>query len=332
MSPIGLPIAAALAVLAVAAALPIVRAYRRDLRQARAAVTGAPVALTAAGPIEYAEAGAGLPVLSIHGAGGGWDQGLANVADLFDAGYRVIAPSRFGYLGTPLPADASDAAQADAHVALLAALGVGRAIVVGASAGARSAIALALRHPDRVAALILIVPATFAPDSPVGIDRSRSSALAFRLVKLGADFAWWVVARIAPSAWVRFLGVDPGLLDRAAPLDRAAVMAAVRDVLPLSRRVLGIVLDSVPQTARPPLERIVAPTLVVTARDDLFNTLPAAGFAAATIPGAESVVYESGGHLLVGRHMELRVVLRGFLRRIEAVDRRARDAADAHDP
>ncbi|PZQ13478.1 MAG: alpha/beta hydrolase [Rhodanobacter denitrificans] len=331
MGPLPL-IAPVLAVAAVAAALSIVYAYRRDLRRAHAAVTGAPVAITTAGPIEYAEAGSGLPVLSIHGAGGGWDQGLANVADLFGPEYRVIAPSRFGYLGTPLPADASDAAQGDAHAALLAELGVGRAIVVGASAGARSAIALALRHPDRVTALILIVPATFAPDSPVRVDRSHSSALAFRLVKLGADFTWWAVAKLAPSVWVRFLGVAPSLLDAAAPLDRAAVMAAVRHVQPLSRRMRGIGHDSVPQTERPPLERIRAPTLVVTARDDLFNTLPAARFAAATIPRAEWVVYESGGHLLVGRHTDLRVVLRGFLRRADSVGLHMRGAAAADGP
>jgi hypothetical protein len=34
-------------------------------------------------------------------AGGGYDQGLANVADLVGDDFRVIAPSRFGYLGTP---------------------------------------------------------------------------------------------------------------------------------------------------------------------------------------------------------------------------------------
>jgi hypothetical protein len=63
-----------------------------------------------------AEKGSGIPLLSIHGAGGGYDQGLANAAGFVGAGFRIIAPSRFGYLGTPVPPDISPAAQADAHV------------------------------------------------------------------------------------------------------------------------------------------------------------------------------------------------------------------------
>jgi hypothetical protein len=64
------------------------------------------IAAATAGPIEYAEQG-GPALLSIHGAGGGYDQGLADVADLVGDGFRIIAPSRFGYLGTPIPFDTS---------------------------------------------------------------------------------------------------------------------------------------------------------------------------------------------------------------------------------
>ena len=63
--------------------------------------------------------------------------------------------SRFGYLRTPMPVDASAAAQADAHVCLLDALGIRRAAVMGGSAGAPSALQMAIRHPDRVSALVL---------------------------------------------------------------------------------------------------------------------------------------------------------------------------------
>jgi pimeloyl-ACP methyl ester carboxylesterase len=92
--------------------------YRKELTRARdAARRGGRVVDTSAGPIEYAEEGAGLPLLSIHGAGGGFDQGLANAGELVGHGFRIIAPSRFGYLRTPLPRDSSPAAQADAHAA-----------------------------------------------------------------------------------------------------------------------------------------------------------------------------------------------------------------------
>jgi len=127
------------AVAAVGAASALIfLAYNHELDRARTHATrGARIADTTAGPIEYAEKGAGIPLLSIHGAGGGYDQGLANVADLVSDDFRVIAPSRFGYLGTPIPSDTSSESQADAHAALLAELKIDKAIVVGISAGAR---------------------------------------------------------------------------------------------------------------------------------------------------------------------------------------------------
>ncbi len=54
----------------------------------------------------------GPPLLMVHGSGGGFDQGLDFARTLVPDGYRVIVPSRFGYLRTPLPADASPMAQA----------------------------------------------------------------------------------------------------------------------------------------------------------------------------------------------------------------------------
>jgi pimeloyl-ACP methyl ester carboxylesterase len=288
--------------------------YRNDMRRARAAVRGGGrIANTSAGPIEYAEAGAGVPLLSIHGAGGGYDQGLANVADLVGAGFRVVAPSRFGYLRTPIPADASPAAQADAHAALLAELKIDKAVVVGVSAGACSAVELALRHPGRVAALVLLVPGTYAPSSPVAIEGSRGSRFALWLVNVGADFAWWATEKIAPAVLIRFLGVKPEVVAAAPQAERDRVMRIVASVQPLSRRFAGINIDSNPNLHRLPLEEIRPPTLVISARDDLFNTLPAAEFAAGAVPNGELVVYDTGGHLLVGHEREVRATVGDFL-------------------
>lgn len=288
--------------------------YSDDINRARTAIRiGSRIENTAAGQIEYAETGSGVPLLSIHGSGGGYDQGLAIAADLIGDGFRVIAPSRFGYLGTPLPSDVSPSAQADAHAVLLAALKIDKAIVVGTSAGALSAIELALRHPDRVAALILIVPASYAPTSPVDIEASRGSRFAFWLVNAGADLAWWATEKIAPSMLIRFIGVPPELLATASPVQRDRAMRTVRMIQPLSERFAGINIDSKPVRDRPPFERIKAPTLVISARDDLFNTLPAAEFTAASIPDAELVVYDKGGHLLVGREGEVRSKIASFL-------------------
>ena len=143
--------------LAIGAVLVYARC-RRDIRAAQRRVEslGARVVETACGPIEYATLGEGYPVLVIHGIFGGFDQGLVTARKTLGPGFRAIVPSRFGCLGTPLPANASPATQADAYAYLLDALEIERAAVVATSAGGTSAIQFALRHPDRCSGLVLV--------------------------------------------------------------------------------------------------------------------------------------------------------------------------------
>jgi pimeloyl-ACP methyl ester carboxylesterase len=274
---------------------------------------GSAVLATDAGPIEYAERGAGLPLLTIHGAGGGFDQGMANAADLIGDGFRVIAPSRFGYLRTPVPRDASPAAQADAHAALLMELRLPKAVVLGVSTGARSAVELALRHPEMVAALILVAPALPSPSGPAVAEPRRRNELARNIVDSGLDVAWRAALRFMPSRLVRFIGVPPALLAVLSTEARERVMRSVRNVQPLSQRFIGIQIDESTDLQQVPLQRITAPTLILSARDDLLDTLSAAEFAARRIRGARLVAYETGGHLLAGREAQARSAIRGFL-------------------
>ena len=288
--------------------------YKGELRRAHdEASRGSLIATTAAGPIEYGRLGTGSPLLSIHGAGGGYDQGLANAIELIGEGYSVIAPSRFGYLRTPIPPDMSPAAQADAHAALLSELNVSKAIVIGVSAGATSAVEFALRHPERLSALILVVPGTYSPTSPVVIEKSRGSQLAFWLVNNGADLVWWAAETIAPSMLIRFVGVPPDVVWASPRDEQERVLRIVRSIEPLSLRFPGINIDSHPNLGPLPLENISVPTLIVSARDDLFNTLPAAEFAAGKVPNSTLVVYDTGGHLLVNRTSEVRDAVKRFL-------------------
>jgi 2-hydroxy-6-oxonona-2,4-dienedioate hydrolase len=127
--------------------------YRHDLSAAKARVSsGSKLMNTPCGLIEYADVGTGAPVLVIHGAGGGFDQGLEFARPLIDHGFRVIAPSRFGYLRTPLPKDSKDAsplAQADAHASLLDALQLHKVGVVGVSA-------IGVRQESRVVEIFVV--------------------------------------------------------------------------------------------------------------------------------------------------------------------------------
>ena len=116
-SPAKVAVSAVLAMILLVAVFLIWWRFSHDMQLATARSAQDSVLVdTRCGPIEYQEAGSGVPLLLVHGSGGGHDQGMAFAGGLAQRGIRVIAMSRFGYLRTPMPADASPAAQADAHV------------------------------------------------------------------------------------------------------------------------------------------------------------------------------------------------------------------------
>lgn len=291
--------------------------YRRDIARARARIaSGGRMADTASGPIEYAEAGSGQAVLIAHGAGGGFDQGMSLGRALADR-FRVVAMSRFGYLGTPLPREPSAEAQADAHAALLDALGIERASIVGASAGAPSALQFALRHPDRIDKLVLLVPAAFVPRAG-GAPSVISSALVELIsdTVLRSDFLFWATMRLSRDTLVRsLLATPPERVRSATAAEQARVRDMLAQILPVSARRLGLIYDgqicsSLPRYA---LERIASPTLAISFRDDLFGTYDAAEYTCSQIPFARFLGYETGGHVWVGRQQEVVDEMKAFL-------------------
>jgi pimeloyl-ACP methyl ester carboxylesterase len=108
--------------------------------------------------IRYRDAGAGPPVVVLHGGWGyeiyPFDAQIAAVARR----HRVVIPDRSGYGGsTPienLPADFHDRAAEETH-AVIDALGLARPILWGHSDGAIVALLLALAHPGRIAGAIV---------------------------------------------------------------------------------------------------------------------------------------------------------------------------------
>lgn len=296
-------------VVVLVAAIVLYIPYRTDLGQARERVdSGSRIATTDCGPVEYATAGSGPAVLVIHGSGGGFDQGLLIAEPVLGQGFRAIAVSRFGYLRTPMPADASPAAQADAHACLLDALALDRVAVFGASAGAPSALELAIRHPGRVSALVLLVPAVYMPaadgagaDVPAGLELVFATALRW-------DFPFWAASRIARRTLIRtMLATPPELLEDADPSERARVAAMLESVLPVSARRAGMLNDGRTTSRLEPFELgdIHTPTLVISAPDDLFGTFERGRHTAAGIEGARFVGFRDGGHMLVGRQAEV---------------------------
>jgi 2-hydroxy-6-oxonona-2,4-dienedioate hydrolase len=180
--------------------------FRDDMAAARGRLARIDTssAETRRGPMAYAVAGEGPSVLMVHGSGGGFDQALAMGRPLMDLGYRMIAPSRFGYPGTPMPPDPGHAAQADALADLLDRLGIGQLAVVGGSAGAVPAISFAIRHPERCAALVALVPAAPVPGDPPMAPWTPLQERAAHAI-LGSDLLFWAVIRTAPGFAIRTL-------------------------------------------------------------------------------------------------------------------------------
>jgi pimeloyl-ACP methyl ester carboxylesterase len=286
----------------------LARRYRRDTGAARArlAAVDRTVIQTPSGAVEYAERGAGEPLLAIHAIFGGCDQGLISVDDLFPA-RRVIAPSRFGYLGSALPPGATPADQADAFTALLDALQITRTDAVAFSAGAASALQLALRHPGRVSHLVVI--SGYWPGGPTAKAAPQANRLLVR-----SEFPMWTLRTFARPIMDRLAGVPKGFPLTAA--DTGRVTGILDSMVPVLPRAEGVIFDfftSFPDVNHYELEAITVPVLIVHAADDPVAPYDGAQRAAGRIPGARLIRADRGGHLMLGRQQAVRAELAAFV-------------------
>lgn len=145
--------------------------------------------LTEKGTVEFDMSGTKGPViLSVHGGLGGADQARLMANWLDTSAYRILSPSRPGYLGTPLESGETFEQQADLLAALLDYLGLEKVAVVCLSAGGPPAYQFAIRHPDRVWALVAIdsVSGSYRPPETAGpiTEAIFMSTLGQKIVKM----------------------------------------------------------------------------------------------------------------------------------------------------
>ena len=302
---------AGLAGIAIVALAGTARRDRKDLADAYTRIAGVDRAEIATGcvVIEYAERGEGPALVVSHGIFHGCDGGLLAVRDVID-GRRVIVPSRFGYLGSTLPNDASVATQAEAFVILLDHLGLDDVDVIGISAGTGAAIQLAIRRPDRVRHLV--ISSGNLPGSPTATAPPGWAKVFY------TDAAMWAVKALYRPMLHRLMGVPTGFPRDA---DQAGVIAEMVDsIFPLRPRRTGAVFDafvSNPEVDDLRLESLDVPTLIIHAKDDPLASYDAAVAAAARIPGSVLVGLESGGHLALGQTNRVRSEIASFLGEVE---------------
>jgi 2-hydroxy-6-oxonona-2,4-dienedioate hydrolase len=214
--------------------------------------------------------------------------------------------SRFGYLRTPMPEDASAEAQADAFVCLLDALGIPKAAVMGGSAGALSALQMAIRHPDRVSALILVVPLAYKPATEPNSAAPMAPWVENLMMKaIGSDFLFWSGLHLARGQLMgTVLATPPELLTTASLSEQARINAMMDTILPVSARAAGLRHDTAAgkSLTQARLDLVLAPTLIISARDDRYGTYASAEYMASQIAGARFIGFETGGHTWVGHN------------------------------
>jgi 3-oxoadipate enol-lactonase len=232
--------------------------------------------------IHYHRTGEGEPLLLIQGLGGdlhNWKNALAPLQE----SYRVIAFDNRGVGLTEAPAAGfTMETMADDAAGLLEALEIPRAHVVGWSMGGNVAQELALRHPERVATLVLMSTYARAPA------RSRFALDAMiRSLREGASAG---TAMMMMRAW--------------CSTEAAFAFETVPRVPMVSKGPNGVegfahqkkALDGFDSRKR--LKGLRVPTLVIHGSDDIMVPPDFASELAESIAGARLHWIEDAGHFL----------------------------------
>lgn len=264
--------------------------------RARLAAYGAHTVTLSCGKMTYADIGAGETILSVHGIFGGYDQAYDTCRDL-GGGYRILAPSRFGYLGSDIPDGGTPAAQTAAYAELLDRLGIDKVYLLAASAGGSAAIRFALDYPERTKGLILYCAAMPPAEKPKTCPRYAGPP-AF----LCSDLAMFLLSPL----FGLIMGMEP---------------STIRSMLPVGERKAGVVLDAAVTNLDMaknfddyPVEKLQVPMLIFQARDDKLVNFADTEKAVKRFPNCTFLAFENGGHLMEGHGEEIRKAVAAFIK------------------
>ncbi len=292
------------------------RGWKRNLLNSL--IANSKVAQTSVGAVEYVLKGSGPVLLLLHGAPGGYDQGTLDMEMWIDEGFSLLSISRPGYLRTPLSTGETFEEQADAIAALLDTLGISQVAILAASGGGPIGLHFALRHPDRIDALILMA----AVSNEYSVSQEQMDSLLARifLSDSGVDFGVWLYDVLTrrwttmslKEALKEIMIVDSEerndfvkqVMDTQEQVDW--YKRFVRTTCPMSPRMIGLNndIELLQQVSITSLEDVKCPTLVIHGTVDGDVSFSNAEFAASSIPNAELYRLENIGHLVwLGEHV-----------------------------
>ena len=248
-------------------------------------------------------------LLAVHGGPGMDHVSVRPWLDFVAERVRLVYLDLPGHGQSPPPADYSLEAMADALDALRAHLGVERVLVLGASYGGFVGLVYALRHPQRVAGLLLVDTAPSYGFRGESVDVARRRGTPEMLAALD-------------RLWNDMLGSDADfrrdwttilpLYFHSAPLDEIRRLAdATTYRLATRKAVLPTFRE---YDVRERLGEISAPALVVVGRHDWITSVGQAEALASGLPNARLVVFEQSGHMpFVDEPEEFRRVVSDWL-------------------
>lgn len=242
--------------------------------------------------LSVAEAGSGgKPLLMLHGFTGAKDDFVDWLDPLAERGWWVVAPDHRGHGASGQPPEESDytlAAIAADTVALTKALGWDAFVLLGHSMGGMVAQAIAIEHPERLRALVLMD--TCAGPAPVDAGLLEQAIAIVRQDGLDALLAAQrALAEASP------LGSAPDeRLRRTRPGYAEFSDAKLLGSSPAMYRALARELCT-REDLRPQLAALDVPVLGLVGEEDEPFRQPMADLMAA-IPGARLEVIPGGGH------------------------------------
>ena len=262
------------------------------------------------GELNVVERGAGTPVVLVHGLPGNVGDWASLPERLAARGHRVVTYDRlgFGHASRPEPEPGRYTLASNTRElgALLDALALPRAALVGWSYGGGIAQVFAREHAERVSHVVLLSSVGPLPTRPVLLDRLVGLPFAVGLFEWIGSVPPVIGALVRDGMAEAFSGaeaVPPGWLERSE-----AMLA-----LPHTLRSLVLEMQRYDAAELRP-EEIRAPVLVLHGDADRNTPLAIGEDLARRIPGARLETIPGGSHMLQATHSErLAESIHGFL-------------------